>query len=284
MLRWLLVLSVIWSAPSAALQITLVLSEPDGAYREFADELERELGQAHRVQRIVAGEPFARSDLTLAVGMKASSALTGLHLPVLHALVTRSAYVSLSLPATHSALYLDQPPARHAALIAAMLPQARHVGLLYARLDNLAQWRHALEAVGLSLHAHKVEADEPLGYELSELLPVSDVLMASSDSAIYRADTIRNILLDTYRARVPLIGLSAAYVRAGALAAVYATPQQMARQAARMVESYAASGKLPPPQFAREFEIAVNGQVARSLGIPLKDEVQLRIAVGRADD
>lgn len=284
MLHGLWLLAMCWAAPADALQITLVLSESQGAYREFADELERELGHDHQVQRIMAGEPYARSDLSVAIGMKASSALAGLRLPVLHVLVPRSAYLSQPLPALHSAIHLDQPPARHAALIAALLPQARRVGMLYSRPDDLPQWQRVLGQAGLSLSAHRIETDESLGHELSELLPVSDVLMASSDTAIYRPDTIRNILLDTYRARVPLIGLSAAYVRAGALAAVYATPQQMARQAARAIETYVAAGKLPPPQFAREFEIGVNAQVARSLGIPLQDEVRLRIAVGRADD
>ncbi|GAB4127134.1 MAG: hypothetical protein Fur0040_09950 [Sideroxydans sp.] len=284
MLYGWLVLLACWQAPASALQVTLVLSENNGPYREFADELERELGPAHGVHRVMVGEPYARSNLTLAVGSKASAMLADLSVPVLHVMVTRTAYSALSLPATHSAIYLDQPPARHAALIAALLPEARRVGMLFSRPDERQLWRRTLDRFDLLLQASEVEAGGAVGQALSEVLVASDVLLASPDTTIYRPDTIRNILLDSYRAGVPLIGLSAAYVRAGALCAVYVTPQQMARQTARVIEGYAASGKLPSPQFAREFEIAVNPQVAHSLGITLRDEVQLRIAVGRADD
>ena len=41
---------------------------------------------------------------------------------------------------------------------------------------------------------------------------------------------MRNILLTSYRRGVPLVGLSQAYVNAGALAAIFSTTEQLAEQ------------------------------------------------------
>ena len=98
-------------------------------------------------------------------------------------------------------------------------------------------------------------------------LPIS----ALPDPTVYHAATLQNILLTTYRARVPLVAFSAAYVRAGAVLAVYSTPAQVARRAAEMVKSWQAGRGLPPPQMPREFAVAANAKVAASLGLMLDD-------------
>ena len=59
-------------------------------------------------------------------------------------------------------------------------------------------------------------ADE-LYPKLESILASSDVLMAVPDSMIYSSSNIRNILLTSYRRGVPLVGVSQAYVNAGAL-------------------------------------------------------------------
>jgi ABC-type uncharacterized transport system substrate-binding protein len=76
--------------------------------------------------------------------------------------------------------------------------------------------------------------------------------------------------MTTIRAQVPLVAFSPAYVRAGALLAVYSTPPQVGDQAAQWVLNGLANRTLPEQALEPlDFEISVNEQVARVLGLSL---------------
>jgi ABC-type uncharacterized transport system substrate-binding protein len=65
-------------------------------------------------------------------------------------------------------------------------------------------------------------------------------------------------------------------VRAGALAAVYSSSKQLAKQAAEIaLKSQQSPSLLPPPQAPKYFSIMVNYQVARSLNIALKSNEEI---------
>lgn len=116
-----------------------------------------------------------------------------------------------------------------------------------------------------------VTAPETLFPALKGVLETADVILSIPDPTVYHAGSLQNILLTTYRARVPLVAFSPAYVKAGAILAVYSTPAQVARQAAAMVRNWLASGSLPPVQMPAEFAVVANPKVAASLGIGLDD-------------
>jgi len=261
------------------LSIAIVLSESTGAYHEFGVELENSLSFEHSVQVIGMDEELPATDMIVAVGMKAAESLVKSHKPVLNVLIPQAGFEKLNraTSATYSAIFIDQPMRRQLALIATVFPEANSIGVLYAtppaELDTL---RRLSSTMRFDLQERMVDELHPLAESLSDLLRVSDVLLVLPDTEVYRSDTIRNILLETYRAKVPMVGLSPSYVRAGALCAVYSTPQQMAAEAAEAVDGFATTGKLPIPQHTKEFEVLVNLQVARSLRIFVKDAVQLR--------
>lgn len=73
---------------------------------------------------------------------------------------------------------------------------------------------------------------------------------------------------------VPLVGFSPAYVKAGALLALYSTPAQVGARGGEVLRQALAGKVLPSPQWPREFVVAVNQDVARSLGFAL-DEARI---------
>jgi ABC-type uncharacterized transport system substrate-binding protein len=180
-----------------------------------------------------------------------------------------------------SAIYLDQPYKRQLDLITAVLPRARSIGVLYstapAELNKLSA---LVVARKLEFHERSSASSSTLYSNLQSLLLNSDVLLALPDAEIYNASTIRNILLATYRNKVPLVGFSSAYVKAGALCAVFSTPGQIAKQSLNIIQEYIETANLPAAQFAKEFEISVNEQVAHSLGINIRSESLLRSEIG----
>jgi ABC-type uncharacterized transport system substrate-binding protein len=77
-------------------------------------------------------------------------------------------------------------------------------------------------------------------------------------------------LLTSFRAKVPLVAFSPAYVKAGALMALHVTPTQVGRQAASLFRGVVQGKGLPAqPVYSSEFSVAVNEHVARSLELTL---------------
>jgi ABC-type uncharacterized transport system substrate-binding protein len=236
------------------------------------------------VQVVHAGEALPEADLVVAVGMKAATAAANISLPALSIFVPRSGFERLprSSSPSFSAIYMDQPLERQLALISSVLPGNPRVGILYATPPpELELLRKLSAARRFALFEQIVDQQHPLASALSALLEESEVLLVLPDAQVYNSNTIRNILLETYRKQVPMVGLSPAYVRAGALCAVYSTPQQVANEAADAIELFATTGRLPASQYPTEFDVSVNTQVARSLGLVIKDTERLRAEVRR---
>lgn len=265
----------------------IVGSERGGAYQEAAEALMAELergglsGRAVRYFTLAELEALQTTPkLYVALGAEASAALARreTHIPLLCALLPqvrfeRIARDSARRPSSHfSALYLSQPVARQLDLIRLALPQARRVGVLWSEESRslLPALEEAARARGLRVRAEQVRPEEPVFTVLKKVLEEVDVLLALPDPNIYNSGSIQNILLTSYRAHVPMVAFSAAYVRAGALIAVHSSPAQIGQQAAQLVrEVLQGRGGWPPPQGPHEFSVSVNEPVARSWGLNL---------------
>jgi len=118
---------------------------------------------------------------------------------------------------------------------------------------------------------------------LQNVLKHSDVLLALPVPAVYNSATLRNILVSTYQAGIPLVGFSSSYVKAGAMCAVFSSPAQFASQAGMDIRKFIEAGALPPAQYPKFYEVAVNDRVAQSLGININnpDELSKHMSVIR---
>lgn len=125
----------------------------------------------------------------------------------------------------------------------------------------------------------KVERENDVGPGVERLVQQVGMLLALPDPVAHTAGTVPPLLLITYRAGVPVIAYSEAYLRAGAVAALYATPEQIAQQVVEMISSYRQGKTLPQSQGLKYFTIGSNPSVARSLGfnLPPLDELETRL-------
>ncbi|MBU0688426.1 MAG: hypothetical protein KJ850_08780 [Gammaproteobacteria bacterium] len=285
LVRWLLlVCSVLCfnTIQAAPLKVALALSEDREIYRAFESALRDSLDSRREIQ-ILPSTAAVQAELIVAIGAKAAGNFRSSSIPVLSVMVSRAGLEKFRLGRSQgsSGIYMDQPMARRFSLLRATLPQTKSIGVLVSsETSELAVVKQLATAFGLKLHIQTVPTPDRLAGSLSSLLADSEVLLVLPDAEIYRSDTIRNILLETYRQHVPMIGLSQYYVRAGALCAVYSTPQQIADQAAREIIRFAKTKKLPDYQYPQEFEVAVNTQVAHSLGLTIRSAEQLRAEIG----
>jgi len=285
LIRWLVLLCGLFcfhTIQAAPLKVTLVLSEDREIYLGFESALRSSLDSRQEIQVLPFGVA-AQPELIIAIGAKAAERFRSSSIPVLNVMVSRAGLEKYRRDSSQgsSGIYMDQPMERRLSLLRAALPQTNSIGVLISsETPELATVKQLSSVSGLALHIQTVPTPDRLAASLSELLIDSDVLLVLPDAEVYRSDTIRNILLETSRQHVPMIGLSQNYVRAGALCAVYSTPMQIADQAARIVSQFARTRKLPDYQYPQEFEVAVNTQVARSLGLAIKSAEQLRTEIG----
>jgi putative ABC transport system substrate-binding protein len=293
-------LCLLMSAPvfcqTENLKVLVVLSEQSAPYQSFAEVLKKAL-PALQITVLKNTENFTdvpTVDLLITVGMKASElAATQSKISVLAVMIPRAGYENIlshlpaiSPPRLMSAIYLDQPWARQIAFWHAVIPERRRIGLVFTQNSNmeLTSLQHEVEQRGGSLKLKQVHSNEELFPALESILMNSDVLFAIADSEIYNSSNIRNILLSSYRHGVPLIGLSQAYVNAGALCAIFSTPEQLAIQASKMVVAFARNKELPQAQYSENFTIAVNQQVARSLAIEMRSPEAIRSQMDKAKE
>jgi ABC-type uncharacterized transport system substrate-binding protein len=279
-------------APAAwAGNVTLVLSENGGPYAEFGSTFRDSLeGTVWKATTQTGNDPPAvstpRPDLIIAVGSSAFRQVLSqtASTPVIATLIPRQAYEKLlaETPSRNrriTAIYLDQPPARQAAFLRQLLPGKKRVGLLVSQETQgiVGQFRQSFASAGLTLDSEDSDTDKTLLPALNALLPRVNVLLALPDTSIYRRDNIKAILVTSYRHQRPVVAFSAAFVNAGALAALYSTPAQIARQAAELTGSFTST--LPPPMPPSQFAVAINQTVAQALDLNVPDESTIRRAM-----
>lgn len=236
------------------------------------------------------GQEGERWSLIVTVGIEAARALQAreIRVPVLNTLIPRSAAAELGLSpvgeeGSRSAVFIDQPLRRQLQLIPLIRPERHRLGVLLGPTtrDSAAAVRLDGRELGLQVQVREVDDGDKVGQAVRRILSRSDVLLALPDPLVYNRWTIVNIMLSSYHSRVPVIGFSAAYVRSGAVAAVYSTPEDVGRHVSDLIRRFLADPRrrLPAPQYPRYFHVRINTQVAHSLGIelPSADDVQRRL-------
>ncbi len=272
--------------------IVVVTSEQSADYEQaiaaLGSALERGGLPRSAVSVITAAEfqarPPAPPALWIALGSEAARVLSeaGDPAPRLYALLPRAGFEWIAAQAGRraarkiSAIYLDQPFSRQLDLLRLALPNAKRIGVLWGPGSAMLApaLASAAAARGLQIFSATLRPGQPIYPSLARVLDHSDTLLAVADPLVYNGNTIENILLASFHARVPLIAFSPAYVRAGALLALYSTPAQIGAQAGRIARAVLRGGQLPAPQYPAQFTVAANRHVALALEINL-DEVAL---------
>lgn len=270
--------------------VWVALSENGGVHAAAADALHAELERTQpgrigwRVahwSRFTAAEPPPQ--WVVAVGIAAQRGIQDLFAgefappPLLTILVPRLAFERIAEPArlragSLSAVFLDQPPGRQLELVRLALPAKHNVGLLISgeSKNQVAAFEKAAKEREQQL-LFALVGQNGLAAALQSLLVDAEVLLALPDPAVFNSQTAASILTATYRRQVPLVGFSPAYVKAGALLAVYSTPQQVGTQGGELLRQALNGKTLPPPQWPHDFAVSVNRDVAHSLGLDVNE-------------
>lgn len=284
-------------AATAGTHVLVVSVEQGGAHDQaiaaFSDTLSRRHPQAH-IARADDYPPALHNDaprpqIIVTVGAQAAQRIGGGPdgITVINMLLPSHGFAELHAGRSEtelariSAVFIDQPLSRQVALVREALPHWTTLALISGpHTQELATRAESIAHVaGLAVRRHHVDNSRELYSALRSTLQSPAVLLALPERELFTSTTIQNILLTTYRLGSPLVGFSAAYVRAGALVAVYSRPDQLGSETAELVAAVLAGGGLPAPRHPQTFEVGVNSTVARSLGIRIDpaEEIAARL-------
>lgn len=281
-----------------AAQVLLLLSEESSAFSEAAEAIGAELRSAgHRTQslslplRTDESAALTGNALIITLGTRAAQTVSSLapRSLVLHTLLPRSAFEKLTTRGDDlrrvSAVFIDQPASRQIELLRIALPDWTRAAFVTSRESSELGQRLVASARDKRLRPvlEQLNDESELYPTLQRVLADPAVLVAVPDATLFNNRTISNILLTAYHQRSPVVGFSPAYVKAGALIALYSTPAQIGQQAGEAARAGLASGSLPPPAAPRHFRVGTNRYVARSLGINLDDAAVLQERLERSE-
>ncbi len=134
-----------------------------------------------------------------------------------------------------TAITLDMPIVKQLQWHRRFLPQAKRVGVLYNPQNNqkwVVQASKIADILGLEIVAVSVESPRHITSALKSLNRRVDSILAIPDKMVYSSNTAKAVMLFSFRNRIPFIGLSGAWVKAGALYALDWDYSDLGRQSA----------------------------------------------------
>lgn len=169
-----------------------------------------------------------------------------------------------------AAVYLDIPIHTQIAELRKLFPEKTRVGIIRNPLrghDSLPQTR-APEA-GSPLVAECAAADELLPVFLAFRKKV-DLVICLPDGALYNSATARPLIMASLENRLPIVGFSPAFLRAGAAVAIYPDYRGIGEQTGELVRRCLEPGDCTSWETPRKVDVAVNAKVLRLLGMEFK--------------
>jgi ABC-type uncharacterized transport system substrate-binding protein len=268
-------------------EIVIIKGSDNAYFDETIATLTRHLEHVARI-RVVQQANLAREfsdhpehSLFIAFGPSAVAAVKQFdqRVPLISAYLTHEQYRELAID-DQFAVLLDQPMKRYLTFCKLLL-NAKSIGVISDQ--GIDTDMPSDTNPGLTVNQYRVDPDNKLLPVLRELLQANDALLMLPRQSIYNQDSLKGVLLTSYRNRKPAISYSPAHVRSGALASIYSSPIDIGRHLALIVKQRLMhpGSAAPAYEFARYYSITSNRRIAQALAIELPDESDLRAQLDR---
>lgn len=284
-----LVTAVIASA-SAASQVIIVKGSNNAYFDQTIRTLISHVDPATRFEIIEAPQLAHRltsadePHLFVALGQSAVEAIDRLEpgADSINAYITLEQYHDLK-PGSGLTVVLDQPLYRYLAFCKLTL-DIESLGIIGQHdIDLSPREAQLLDEFRLELNQYRVDEANKLLPALRELMHQNEALLMLPRQSIYNRDTLKGVLLSSYRNRKPAISYSPAHVKSGAVASIFSSPVDIGRHLALLLNRALnhQSRADVALEFARFYTITTNSRVANALGIDIPGEHELRSRIDR---
>jgi putative ABC transport system substrate-binding protein len=226
----------------------------------------------------VHGAGPGETSLILALGSAAGDAALGAprQVPLVAAMVLRTEALQKSGNAT--GVSVEFPVEVQLNWLRRLFPKARRIAVVYSPEENaerVGEARAFAPRAGFRLDALAVKSPQDIPATLEEASRTAEVLWGLTDRVVFSPESAKGLLLFSFRNRMPLVGVSAAWVRAGALCSLDRDYVDIGRQAGEMAVKILAGGSAAdiPPVPPRRVCYAINLKTAQQLGLEFADNV-----------
>ena len=172
---------------------------------------------------------------------------------------------------------LDIPLEAQFEALRSVIPSARKVGVIYNPSETesvIQEATKAAEQIGLELVSIPIISEEEVPEALRTLDGKVDALWSVADSTVFSRGSTKFILLHTLRNKIPFIGLSPAFVKAGALMALATDYQEVGTQCGELAVRIL-SGDHPsslPITMPRTITMYLNLNTAEIIGLKIPSD------------
>jgi putative tryptophan/tyrosine transport system substrate-binding protein len=172
-------------------------------------------------------------------------------------------------------VYLEHAIETDLAWLSQLLPSARRVGIIHSA-EGAARAFAAERAAGrarFTIRAVRVNGAQDISPALASLTKEVDVILGLSDSLVFNAETARAILTFSFRERIPVVGPSTGWVRAGAIYALHPDYHDVGRQTAKLALRVISGHRISslPPVRPRQVRFSINRRTAIELRVNMPD-------------
>ena len=215
-------------------------------------------------------------DLVFTIGPQASKLVKNKikDIPVVFSLVlnpeeiinTNITGVSLDMPITVKLKYIKR-----------ILPDVKKIGVIFSSksIPVYEEILHGCEAMGFQLIGQEIRSGKEFKDAFEDISRQIDAFLMIPDTEIYFQQSIKYLLLEGLRRKLPVIGLSSAYTKAGAFVSFDNSYSDIGKQAGEIALRVLA-GEKPEniaPARPRTIQFSLNLLVAERLGITIPSDI-----------
>ena len=168
-----------------------------------------------------------------------------------------------------AAVYLDIPVRALVGALRALFPDKTRLAVIRnpARGGPTAAQIRGQAAETSALEIADCAAPEELLPVFLSLRKKADLVICLPDGSLYNSATARPLIMASLENRLPIVGFSPSFVRAGAAVGVYPDYRAVGQQTADLVRRCLAPGDCTSWETPRKLTVAVNAKVLRMLGM-----------------
>lgn len=186
-----------------------------------------------------------------------------------------------------SAVTLEQPAQRQLQLATLVITDLERVGVVVSaeRAGKIRELFPENPGKGPEVLIEAVGDVDETALAFERIMDESDALLALPETLLLNPNNTKWLLYMALNRNLPVFGYSAAATRAGALASVFSTPQQVGQQLARTLLDWSRNGILPAGRAIHpgDYRVETNATVARRLGIRLPPAAELEAGLRRRE-
>lgn len=173
---------------------------------------------------------------------------------------------------------LSIPVRKQFAIFKEILPNLITIGVIYNPEENeelIKEAKRASRQLNIDLIAADVNGEREVPKTLNYLINVVDAMWIIVDNAVNSVKSMRNVILESVKNDIPVMGPSEKYVKAGAAFAVSADYESIGMQSGEMAIKIL-NGKKPsslPIEYPQEFVIYINEKITDWIGLKIPDKI-----------